>query len=183
MPERETVRYVKKISIYNKFYYFCVLKKDTTLEEITSSEVVTIYSISFEKDGTTEFEKFVQEFENNAVFNRQLNYVLAALDRILEKGALERFFRPEGKMNDNVQALPIDRCKLRLYCMRLSDEVIILGNGGVKDARAYEQSKKLNGYVMDLQKFDALLKKEMLMGTITIEGRTIIGIEDKVFRI
>lgn len=110
-------------------------------------------------------------------------YVLAALDRILEKGALERFFRPEGKMNDNVQALPIDRCKLRLYCMRLSDEVIILGNGGVKDARAYEQSKKLNGYVMDLQKFDALVKKEMLMGTITIEGRTIIGIEDKVFRI
>lgn len=44
--------------------------------------------------------------------------------------------------------------------MRLSDEVIILGNGGVKDVKTYEQSARLNGYVMDLQKFDALLKKE-----------------------
>lgn len=86
-------------------------------------------------------------------------------------------------MYDSVQALPIDRCKLRLYCLRLSDEVIILGNGGVKDVKTYEQSARLNGYVMDLQKFDALLKKEMLNGVITIEGRELSGIEDKVFNI
>ena len=159
------------------------MKKKTTLEEITSSEKATIYSISFEIDGTTEFEKFVQEFENNATLNRHLNYVLAALNQILEKGALERYFRHEGKMNDNVQALPIDRCKLRLYCLRLSNEVIILGNGGIKDVQTYEQSTRLNGYVMDLQKFDALLKKEMLNGAITIEGRELTGIEDKVFKI
>lgn len=67
--------------------------------------------------------------------------------------------------------------------MRLSDEVIILGNGGVKDVKTYEQSSRLNGYVMDLQKFDALLKKEMLNGAITIEGRELTGIEDKVFKI
>lgn len=159
------------------------MKKKTTLEEITSSEKVTIYSISFEMDGTTEFEKFIQEFENNATLNRHLNFVLAALGQILEKGALERFFRPEGKMSDNVQALPIDKCRLRLYCLRLSNEVIILGNGGIKDIRTYEQSARLSGYVMDLQKFDALLKKEMLKGAITIEGREITGIEDKVFKI
>ena len=67
--------------------------------------------------------------------------------------------------------------------MRLSDEVIILGNGGIKDVQTYEQSTRLNGYVMDLQKFDALLKKEMLKGAITIEGRELTGIEDKVFKI
>ena len=55
------------------------MKKKTTLEEITSSEKVTIYSISFEMDGTTEFEKFIQDFENNATLNRHLNFVLAAL--------------------------------------------------------------------------------------------------------
>ena len=86
-------------------------------------------------------------------------------------------------MSDNVQALPIDKCRLRLYCLRLSNEVIILGNGGIKDIRTYEQSARLSGYVMDLQKFDALLKKEMLKGAITIEGREITGIEDKVFKI
>lgn len=61
--------------------------------------------------------------------------------------------------------------------------MIILGNGGVKDVKTYEQSSRLNGYVMDLQKFDALLKKEMLNGAITIEGRELTGIEDKVFKI
>lgn len=65
----------------------------------------------------------------------------------------------------------------------MSDEVIILGNGGVKDVQTYEQSARLNGYVMDLQKFDALLKKEMLKGAITIEGRELTGIDDKVFKI
>lgn len=109
--------------------------------------------------------------------------MLAALGQILEKGALGRFFRPEGKMSDDVQALPVDKCKLRSYCLRLSDEVIILGNGGIKDVQTYEQSTRLNGYVMDLQKFDALLKKEMLRRTITIEGRELTGIEDKVFKI
>ena len=64
------------------------MKKNTTLEVITSSEAATIYSISFEMDGTTEFEKFVQEFENNATLNKHLNYVLAALGQILEKGAV-----------------------------------------------------------------------------------------------
>lgn len=159
------------------------MEKNVTIEEITSSEAVSIYSISFEMDGTTEFEKFVQEFESNATLNRQLNYVLAALGQVLEKGALERFFRPEGKMADNVQALPVERCRLRLYCLRLSDEVIILGNGGVKDVQTYEQSSRLNGYVIDLQKFDALLRKEMQKGTVFIEGRTLVGIENKVFRI
>lgn len=56
-------------------------------------------------------------------------------------------------------------------------------DGRIKDVQTYEQSTRLNGYVMDLQKFDALLKKEMLRRTITIEGRELTGIEDKVFKI
>lgn len=56
-------------------------------------------------------------------------------------------------------------------------------DGRKKDVQTYEQSTRLNGYVMDLQKFDALLKKEMLKRTITIEGRELTGIEDKVFKI
>ncbi len=31
-----------------------------------------------------------------------------ALSKIIDKGALERFFRNEGRMNDNVKALAID---------------------------------------------------------------------------
>lgn len=73
-------------------------------------------------------------------------------------GAFERNFRYEGKMKDNVVALSIDSKKLRLYCLRISDQILIVGNGGVKNTRTYNESVELNGYVMDLQKFDELLK-------------------------
>ena len=46
------------------------VKKKTTVEKISESEKTALYSISFEKDGTTEFEKFVEEFEQNAKYNR-----------------------------------------------------------------------------------------------------------------
>ena len=36
---------------------------------------------------------------------------------------------------------------------------MILGNGGVKTTRTYQEDEKLSGYVMDLQRFDELLKQ------------------------
>ena len=44
-----------------------MMKKKTTMDLIAESEKTTLYSISFEMDGTTEFEKFVAEFEMNAL--------------------------------------------------------------------------------------------------------------------
>lgn len=62
-------------------------------------------------------------------------------------------------MNDDVYALSLDSHKLRLYCLRISDQILILGNGGVKDTRTYQEDETLSGYVLDLQKFDELLKQ------------------------
>lgn len=86
-------------------------------------------------------------------------------------------------MNDRVAALSIDSRKLRLYCLRISDQILIAGNGGVKDTRTYEESQELNGYVMDLQKFDKLLLQAQKDGTIEIERNVITGIEGKVFQL
>lgn len=106
-----------------------------------------------------------------------------ALEKIVAVGALERFFRPEGKMSDRVAALSIDSRKLRLYCLRISDQILIVGNGGRKDTRTYEESAELSGYVMDLQEFDKLLTEAQKDGSITIEKNVITGIEGKVFQL
>lgn len=71
-----------------------IVKKKTTVELLTESEKASLYSISFEMDGTTEFEKFVAEFEMNATYNRDYQRIIAALQAILRIGALERFFFP-----------------------------------------------------------------------------------------
>ena len=159
------------------------VKKKTTVELLNESEKVSLYSISFEMDGTTEFEKFVAEFEMNATYNRDYQRIIAALQAILRIGALERFFRPEGGMIDSVQALPIESGKLRLYCLRLSDQIVILGNGGVKNTRTYEEDPKLYGYVLDLQKFEKILDESIAKGYVSIEEKDLSGIEDITFEI
>lgn len=96
---------------------------------------------------------------------------------------MERFFRNEGRMRDNVKALAIDSRKLRLYCLRISDQILILGNGGIKLTRTYEEDDTLSGYVMDLQKFDQMLLNAQKSGKITIEKNMITGLESASFEI
>lgn len=86
-------------------------------------------------------------------------------------------------MNDNVKALAIDSRKLRLYCLRISDQILILGNGGIKSTRTYQENEKLNGYVMDLQTFDKVLLKAQRTGRITIEKNMITDIQGATFEI
>ena len=115
--------------------------------------------------------------------NRDFQTIILALEKIVERGALERFFRNEGRMKDNLCALSIDSRKLRLYCLRISDQILILGNGGEKTTRTYEEDLLLSGYVMDLQKFDELLKQAQKTGKISIENNLIIGIDKAIFEI
>lgn len=86
-------------------------------------------------------------------------------------------------MSDDVVALPIEKSRLRLYCLRLTDKILILGNGGEKNTKTYEESEELKGYVMDLQRFDALLKSYIRSGEIEIEETKLVGIENKTFRL
>ena len=139
-----------------------------TLKTIEQNDNVGMFSICFDGNEESEFEKFLNEFKDNATYNKDFNVILLALSKIIDKVALERFFRNEGRMSDHVKALAIDSRKLRLYCLRISDQVLILGNGGVKTTRTYQENKKLSGYVMDLQTFDKVLVKAQLAGKITI---------------
>ena len=113
--------------------------------------------------------------------NKDLLRIVQILDKIADEGALERFFRPEGKMRDSVVALPVLRSKLRLYCLRLSDRILVLGNGGVKNSRTYEEDDSLRGYVLTLQKFEELLKEGQHDGTVTVTSKTIET--DKIFKL
>jgi len=98
-------------------------------------------------------------------------------------GVLERFFRREGKQSDSVAGLAIDSQRLRLYCLRMSEQILILGNGGIKNKRTYEEIPELMGYVIDLQLFEKALKEAQRSGRVTIERNMITGIESATFTI
>ena len=135
---------------------------------LDQTENCTVYTIQFLSDDLNEFEKFVAKFQSDAEFNRDYRIIAKFIDQILDFGALERYFRPEGKMKDSVVALPTVQSKLRLYGLRLSDRILILGNGGHKKTRTYDEDDKLKGYVLTLQRFEELLKDGVADGSVII---------------
>ncbi|WP_298552018.1 hypothetical protein [uncultured Parabacteroides sp.] len=133
----------------------------------------TIYSIQFLSEDESEFERFYAKFRDESVYNEDFERLLNIIGRIADFGAFERFFRPEGKMSDRVCALPVLKSRLRLYCLRLSDKILILGNGGVKNTRTYNENDMLKGYVITLQNFDKLITEGVKNGSILVKENTI----------
>lgn len=156
------------------------------IEEVKQTENAGLFTIRFEGQTETEFEKFMQRFKDDAERQEDLSVILNLINKMLAmSGFLERFFRYEGKMSDRVVAMPqpTDHVELRLYCLRLSDSVLIVGNGGVKNTRTYEESDELSGYVITLQKLDMLLKQAERSGKVTIEETKITGIDKQTFNL
>ncbi len=135
---------------------------------VNEAKNCTFYTIQFLSEDESEFEQFYNKFKDDVEFNPDLMRIVGFLGRIADFGALERYFRPEGKMSDHVVALPVVTSKLRLYCLRLSDKILILGNGGVKKTKSYEEDDELSGYVITLQNFDKLIKEGTESGTIIV---------------
>ncbi len=146
---------------------------EAELRLVKVAENCTMYSIQFLSEDESEFERFYTKFRNESVYNEDFERLLNIIGRIADFGAFERFFRPEGKMSDRVCALPVLKSRLRLYCLRLSDKILILGNGGLKATRTYNEDDTLKGYVITLQNFDKLIAEGVKNGTILVTENTI----------
>ena len=70
---------------------------------------------------------------------------------------------------------------MRLYCLRLTDRILVVGNGGEKHTQTYEESKELLGYVMDLQLFEKLIREAVSLNEISIEENYIFNPDDIKF--
>ena len=136
------------------------------LELVIETEKVSIYSPKYDGKANNEFEEFM--LANSAYTDPQLqaffNAIIAAINKVRDCGARENLFRPEGK---NVKAVPLIISfrpnkhigKMRLYCLRLSDRLLIIGNGGVSTKAKYDDDHILIAFVNNLRDIDKHLKK------------------------
>lgn len=154
-----------------------------SLLSLEQTDAAGLFTIIFENENQSEFVRFVNKFKDDAIRKNELRIILNQIDVMLQKGIEERRFRPEGKMSNGVAALPVYQSGLRLYCLRLSDSVLIVGNGGVKSTRTYQENEDLNGYVISLQKLDSLLKTDIENGIVRVEKTMIIGVDDREYDI
>jgi hypothetical protein len=146
---------------------------EAELIQLNKDKNCTLYTIQFLTEDKGEYLRFYNKFKDDATYNDDLARIAKFVESIADLGALERFFRPEGKMSDRVCALPVVKSKLRLYCLRLSNSILILGNGGIKKSRTYNEDDELRGYVVTLQNFDKLIKQGVKEGTIIISENQI----------
>ena len=87
-----------------------------------------------------------------------------------------RHFRPEGNYADGVGAIPIEvGNRVRLYCLRLSDKILVFGNGGVKDSDKWQNSKTLSSYVETLIETSKFIASRIRDGRIVLVEKEIIG--------
>lgn len=150
------------------------MKKRLEIELFEEHTNVNIYTIRFENE-SSEIEKFLDKFPNGCKFDNDIRIIIKVLDNIGKRGALERYFRYEGKFKDNVFALPVEAIALRLYVIRISDNILILGNGGIKKTKKYNEDPELNTIVEQLQTIDCLLKSNERQGLIQIIGKQLLG--------
>ena len=77
---------------------------------------VNFYSIHLQGEELSELERFFEKFPVGCEYDEEIDVIIAWIDQIAERGALERYFRPEGHFGDGVGVIPIDvGNKLRLY--------------------------------------------------------------------
>lgn len=144
------------------------------------SSRVTFYTVRQEGAGLTEMDKFIKKFEGHPVHEEHLLKLNSLLiDVIGERhGALQDFFTRDEL---NATALPpkpgvifelgldYHEFPLRLFCLRLTDEIVILFNGGLKTSQRTQDSPDLS---MKLYEANSFAKRILSEWGLTIKEDT-----------
>ncbi len=153
------------------------MKRYLVLERINSSENVAIYSPVFDGEGVSEFEKFIAKYEHDKSFFKDLDVILTRIKIVEEMGVEDRYFRYESSRTDSVFALPsyFDSSRLRLYCICCNTKLLILGNGGEKKTRTYQEDPILNQCVEDMKMVNRELVRAFKQGRLLFDGINLRG--------
>lgn len=77
------------------------------------------------------------------------------------------FISPNSKIDKKIG-------KMRLYCLRYSEKILVLGNGGVSTLQKYEDDVWLSKCVNDLRIIDKIITKELKRIRKTIDDKEAI---------
>ena len=111
--------------------------------------------------------------ENDDERNQKDDYEMIALAvrEIVKRGARRARFRPEG----NVDALPGGQCDLRVYCIRLNEGAVLLGNGGIKTSQKLKDSPDCLPHHELLSELEKRITERIRSKEMYWEGNRLVG--------
>ena len=138
----------------------------------------TFYTVKWHEAALSETDKFFNKFRDHSHLNQPLQELAKFLTIVIgdEYGALEDFFRfenqaqalpPAGRYRVGEMTINYGNFPLRLYCLRISDRLIVLFNGAEKTS-ATAQGGKTSMVFTEANQFakriaNALYDKEILI--------------------
>ena len=150
------------------------MKSKIEIELFEEHQTVNFYTLRFQNE-VTEVDKFLDQFPEGCEYDEDIDIIIKWIEQIGERGALERYFRTKGKIIDCVCAIPIETASLRLYVIRLTENIVILGNGGMKNSATYNEDPVLRAYVTILQEVDYHIRSRVNKGQISIYQKKLFG--------
>lgn len=130
------------------------------------------YTIQEDGKGLSETDEFFLRFKDDPSYQKDIETIKYWIQKIgKESGALERHFRPEAKAS----AIPIAVAKLRLYCYRVNDQIVILGNGGIKSSQSVQKSPDAFPHFEDMNTVAFVTQVKLQKQEWSISGKNISG--------
>ena len=158
------------------------MKNFVTIHLFKAFKKVNYYTFWVEGKAQAEADSFFARFEENERYEHDLNLLATWIGEIgASRGAKARYFRFEN----DASALPPparimaelgdDYCSLWLYCVRLSDEIVVLANGGLKTGRTVQDSPDLLAKFRFANKMAHQLLDLIQTGEIQLVGKEIVN--------
>jgi hypothetical protein len=137
-----------------------------------SGRKASVYTIVSEDTCTSLFDKFIIECKNE--FPNELMNILSRLKRVGNNfSALESWFKLDEGLhwNDHICAFyDVPDRNLRLFCIRLSEKIIILGNGGPKNVRAWQDDSRLSREVHEMMLYSKIIHTQLENKHLKLSG-------------
>lgn len=150
----------------------------------------TFYTVRREDAELSETDKFFMKYENDSRFKRPMQELATFISRKIgdEFGALEEFFRfenaaqalpPSGTFKVDGIYINYGKFPLRLYCLRISENLVVLFNGGEKTANTAQGGKTSMAFheanIFAKRILEALINKEMYISANQREFKDCAG--------
>jgi hypothetical protein len=150
------------------------------------TDKVTFYSVRWEDAEYSEMDKFLLRIGSIPDMKDALQQLIQLITEVIGNtyGAHEAFFNrfenrftalpPKGNLKIGEIELDYRGFPLRLYCLPLSEEVVILFNGGIKDSQTVQESKDvITTKFYEANEFTKRILSAYNAEQIIVDGRSI----------
>jgi len=144
------------------------------IEEFKRYKHVTFYTIRYDDSELSETDKFIKRFlEEETVYKDDLDDILNWINEIGIRGLKYINLRAEN----DAYALPpyTESSNLRLFCIKITNSIILLGNGGIKSSQTVQESNDLSMKFHDINRFSKSINEAIRSGNLIVDKMTLKG--------